>query len=111
MPTSLGPAEILVILVVALIVLGPKRLPEAGRQVGRALAEIRHWSSSIQAEIKDALDTEPEPQPPPLAAAPPAPSPTPAPPPPVAPTPPPVAETPAKVLPPEWAAPPPSADS
>jgi Tat protein translocase TatB subunit len=65
MPTSLGPAEILVILVVGLIVLGPKRLPEAGRQVGRFISEVRHWSSAVQAEIRDAIDTEGEPAPPP----------------------------------------------
>jgi Tat protein translocase TatB subunit len=59
MPTSLGPAEIIVILVVALIVLGPKRLPEAGRQVGRALAEVRRWSQGFQREVRDVLDTEP----------------------------------------------------
>ena len=55
MPTSLGPAEILVILVVALIVLGPKRLPEAGRQVGRAIAEVRKWSQGFQDEIRSAV--------------------------------------------------------
>ena len=68
MPTNLGPAEILVILVVALIVLGPNRLPEAGRQVGRALAEVRRWSRGIQTEIRDVLETEPDP---PVAPAPP----------------------------------------
>ena len=73
MPSSLGPAEILVILVVALIVLGPKRLPEAGRQIGRFVAEVRHWSATMQAEIRDVIDLEGEPQPPP-AAAPPAPT-------------------------------------
>src|SRR5438132_147498 len=65
MPTSLGPAEILVILVVGLIVLGPKRLPEAGRQIGRFLSEVRHWSSAVQAEIRDVIDAEGEPAPPP----------------------------------------------
>ncbi|MGH9263391.1 MAG: twin-arginine translocase TatA/TatE family subunit [Acidimicrobiales bacterium] len=59
MPTSLGPAEILVILVVALIVLGPKRLPEAGRQVGRAIAEVRKWSQGFQDEIRSAVDFDP----------------------------------------------------
>jgi Tat protein translocase TatB subunit len=72
MPTSLGPAEILVILVVALVVLGPKRLPEAGRQIGRFVSEVRHWSSAIQSEIRDVIDLEGEPQPPPPATAPPA---------------------------------------
>lgn len=63
MPTSLGPAEILVILVVALLVLGPNRLPQAGRQVGRALAEVRRWSSSIKDEIRDVIESEPDPPP------------------------------------------------
>ena len=58
MPTSLGPAEILVILVVALIVLGPKKLPEAGRQVGKAIAEVRKWSQGFQDEIKGVIDPE-----------------------------------------------------
>ena len=58
MPTSLGPAEILVILVVALIVLGPKRLPEAGRQVGKAITEVRKWSQSFQDEIKSVVDID-----------------------------------------------------
>lgn len=62
MPTSLGPAEIMVILVVALIVLGPKRLPEAGRQVGKALAEVRRWSQGFQSEVRNVLETEPIPE-------------------------------------------------
>jgi sec-independent protein translocase protein TatA len=58
MPTSLGPAEILVILIVALIVLGPKKLPEAGRQVGKAIAEVRKWSQGFQDEIKNVMEPE-----------------------------------------------------
>ena len=58
MPTSLGPAEILVILVVALIVLGPKKLPEAGRQMGKALAEVRKWSQGFQDEIRSTIDLD-----------------------------------------------------
>jgi sec-independent protein translocase protein TatA len=61
MPTSLGPAEILVILVVALIVLGPKKLPEAGRQMGKAIAEVRKWSQGFQDEIRSAVDFDPNP--------------------------------------------------
>lgn len=45
------------ILVVALLVLGPERLPEAARQAGRALAEMRRMSSGFQAEIRDAMQT------------------------------------------------------
>jgi Tat protein translocase TatB subunit len=58
LPTSLGPAEILVILIVALIVLGPKKLPEAGRQVGKAIAEVRKWSQGFQNEIKSVMEPE-----------------------------------------------------
>lgn len=54
---SLGGAEILVILVIALLVLGPERLPEAARQVGRVLAEVRRMSSGFQAEMRDAMQT------------------------------------------------------
>jgi Tat protein translocase TatB subunit len=59
MPSSLGPAEILVILVVALIVLGPSKLPEAGRQVGKALTEIRRWTQDVKSEMTGAFDAEP----------------------------------------------------
>ena len=48
---SLGPAEILVILVVALIVFGPKRLPEVGRQVGHAMRELRKMQDQVRSEI------------------------------------------------------------
>lgn len=61
MPSSLGPAEILVILVVALIVLGPAKLPQAGRQVGRALAEMRRWTQDVKSEVTQAFDPTPEP--------------------------------------------------
>ena len=39
--TAPGPLELLVILVVALLVLGPKRLPEAARSVGRGMRELK----------------------------------------------------------------------
>ncbi|HUR49984.1 MAG TPA: twin-arginine translocase TatA/TatE family subunit [Acidimicrobiales bacterium] len=61
---NLGPMEILVVLIVALIVLGPKRLPEAGRQVGRAVAEVRRWSNTMQAEVRAVLDEDVEAPPP-----------------------------------------------
>ena len=61
---NLGPMEILVVLMVALIVLGPKRLPEAGRQVGRAVAEVRRWSNTMQSEVRAVLDDDVEAPPP-----------------------------------------------
>jgi TatA/E family protein of Tat protein translocase len=53
---SLGPAEILVVLVIALIVFGPKRLPEVGRQVGGALRELRKVQDTVSHEIRSVLD-------------------------------------------------------
>ena len=54
---NLGSAELLVILLVALLVLGPTKLPEAARQVGRAMAELRRLSSGFQNELRNAMDT------------------------------------------------------
>jgi Tat protein translocase TatB subunit len=54
---SLGAPEILVILVVALLVLGPEKLPEAARHAGRFVAEARRLSGGFQAELRDALNT------------------------------------------------------
>lgn len=70
MPTSLGPAEILVILIVALIVLGPERLPKAAKQLGKAVGEVRRWSSNVQEDLRSALDAEEEDPFPPIAAVP-----------------------------------------
>ena len=52
---NVGPAEILVILVVALIVFGPKRLPEVGRQVGAAMREVRRMQNTVRAELDTVL--------------------------------------------------------
>jgi len=52
---NVGPAEILVILVVALIVFGPKRLPEVGRQVGAAMREMRRMQNTVRAELDNVL--------------------------------------------------------
>jgi sec-independent protein translocase protein TatA len=38
---NIGPLEVILVLAIALIVLGPKKLPEAGRAVGRGLREFR----------------------------------------------------------------------
>lgn len=38
---SIGPLELIIVLALALIVLGPKRLPDAGRSLGRGLREFK----------------------------------------------------------------------
>ena len=58
---GIGMPELIVILVVALIVLGPQRLPELARSIGKAMAELRRQSSEIMDEfhVKGMLDDEP----------------------------------------------------
>ena len=41
MLSSVGPMELIVVLAIALIVLGPKRLPEAGKSLGRGIREFK----------------------------------------------------------------------
>jgi sec-independent protein translocase protein TatB len=55
---NVGGPEVLVILLVALIVLGPAQLPKAARQVGQVMAEIRKVSTGFQRELSSALEAE-----------------------------------------------------
>ena len=66
---SIGPAEIIIVLIIGLIVLGPTRLPEAAKQVGKAMSEFRRVTSGVQSEIRDAF-SEPVPGTPPVPPAP-----------------------------------------
>ena len=47
---NIGPAELAIVLVIALIILGPKRLPEAGRGLGRGLREFKESISGKTAD-------------------------------------------------------------
>jgi Tat protein translocase TatB subunit len=51
---GIGVSELLVILVVALIVLGPQRLPEVARALGKGLAELRKATGGLTEELRDA---------------------------------------------------------
>jgi len=53
MPFNLGPGEMLLILAIALVVLGPKKLPEAGRSLGRGFREFKDSVSNMSANNKD----------------------------------------------------------
>lgn len=55
---NLGFQEILVIVLVALLVFGPNRLPELARDLGRALSRFRSETSRSVAELKRAADVE-----------------------------------------------------
>ncbi len=67
---SIGGPELLLILVIALLVFGPKRIPELSRTIGRGLAEFRRATSDFKATLEhevSAADLEiedtPAPQP------------------------------------------------
>ena len=51
---GIGPTELIVILVIALLVLGPTRLPELARALGKAMGEFRRATSDISEELENA---------------------------------------------------------
>lgn len=53
---NLGWAEVAVIVVVALVVLGPDKLPGAARQIGNVIRQVRRISTGFQQELQNALD-------------------------------------------------------
>ena len=63
MPFQVGPLELIVVLGIALIVLGPKKLPEAGRAVGKGIREFRQ-SISGDHHDDDESDETPSVEPP-----------------------------------------------
>jgi sec-independent protein translocase protein TatA len=56
---NVGPMELIIVLVIALLVLGPKRLPEAGRAVGKGMREFKDSLSGISTDDDDEDDGEP----------------------------------------------------
>lgn len=50
MPFNIGPMELVIVLIIALLVVGPKRLPEVGRSVGKGMREFK---DSIAGTHKD----------------------------------------------------------
>ncbi len=62
MPGNIGPLEIIIVLIIALVVFGPKRLPELGRSLGKGIREFR-------GSISDRHDDEEEQPPQELGAA------------------------------------------
>jgi len=52
---SIGFPELLAIMAIALLVFGPKKLPEVGRSLGRALREFRKTSDEIKGKIEEEI--------------------------------------------------------
>ncbi len=59
MPFQVGPMELIIVLVIALIVLGPKRLPEAGRSIGNGMREFKESLSGNSRDDDDDDDFAP----------------------------------------------------
>jgi len=55
---SIGGTELLVILVIALLIFGPRKLPELGRTIGSALSEFRRASNDIKRSLEEELTLE-----------------------------------------------------
>jgi sec-independent protein translocase protein TatA len=55
---SLGMPELIVIFVIALIVFGPRKLPELGRSLGRGINEFKRATSSLQSTLEDEVRAE-----------------------------------------------------
>lgn len=52
---DLSPEKLLVVGLIAMMVLGPERLPHAARTAGRMLAELRRLSASVHSEVSNAM--------------------------------------------------------
>jgi TatA/E family protein of Tat protein translocase len=57
MPFNIGPGELLLVLAIALLVIGPGRLPDVGAALGKSIREFRKASS----EIQEAVTIQPRP--------------------------------------------------
>ena len=55
---NIGAPEVLVVLLVALLVFGPHKLPEVARQVGGAMRELRRMQDGVKAELRAVMDTD-----------------------------------------------------
>ena len=62
MPFGIQPIHIVVIVVVALLIFGPKRLPEMGRSIGKAINEFRNGTREMTDSIRQEVNQPVDPQ-------------------------------------------------
>lgn len=62
-----GPVELIIILVIALLILGPGKLPDVGSALGKSIREFRKASSDLSDSVK--VDTSPLPANPPTSSS------------------------------------------
>jgi sec-independent protein translocase protein TatA len=52
MPFNIGPFELLLVLILALLVLGPGKLPEVGNALGKTIREFRRASTDVETSLR-----------------------------------------------------------
>lgn len=67
---NIGPAELLVVLLVALVVFGPRKLPELGKSLGNGLREFRKSTQGLRDELNVTAPSQPAAMTPAAVAAP-----------------------------------------
>ncbi len=55
---SIGMPELIIILVIALIILGPGKLPELGRSLGRSIGEFKKASNELRSTLEEEIRVE-----------------------------------------------------
>ncbi len=58
---SLGMPELIVILVIALIIFGPRKLPEIGRSLGKSIREFKNTSKELRSTLEEEIHIEEQP--------------------------------------------------
>ena len=66
---SIGMPELIIIFVIALIIFGPRKLPELGRSVGKSLSEFKRASNDLRNTLDEEIKVEEKPPAPPTPAA------------------------------------------
>lgn len=56
----IGPMELILILVIALVIFGPKKLPEIGKAIGTAIKEFKKHTNSVSETMEDAVNAPDE---------------------------------------------------
>jgi len=54
---GLGPTELIIILVIALVIFGPSRLPKIGQSIGQAVKSVRDSTDKVTEEVSKSLET------------------------------------------------------
>ena len=55
---SIGPQEIVIIAIVALVIVGPEKLPEFARMIGRAMRDLKKYASEVREEFQKDLPVD-----------------------------------------------------